>query len=397
VHDRDELVEAMSRKLANILGVEFQFSQNIEDNVNEAISGIKAELSIKIYGEDPVRLQELSDRIVQIMRKVPGAKDVGAEELLGQPQIQITIDRAAIARYGLSVADIQSVIATAMGGAVATQVLEGERTFDLVVKLTPRAVSDLESIRRIPIFGSNGERLTLGAVADVAVRPGFARIYREENERRTAVKFSVRGRDMGSLVAEAQAKIAAAIPRLPPGYRMDWTGAFEDQQRAEKRLAVVVPLTLLAIFFLLFSAFDSGKFALLILLNAPFVAVGGVLALPLAGLNLSISSLVGFMALSGISLQNGVILVERIRELRRLGRSIQESIVAGALSRVRPVVMTAAMATFGLLPAALSHAVGAETARPFAVVIIGGLFAEILITPFIVPVLYPWFENWPTE
>ncbi len=394
--DRYGLVEVMKQRLAAIPGMEFQFSQMIEDNVNEAVSGIKAELSIKIYGEDPHRLQALADQIVDLLKSVAGATDVGTDQLLGQPQIQIAIDRAAIARFGLSVSDVQSVVETAMGGAVATQVLEGERTFDLTVKLTPGSVSNVESIRQIPVFGSSGERLTLGAVASVELKPGFARVYREENARRTAVKLSVRGRDLGSLVAEAQAKVAAQV-KLPAGYQLEWTGAFENQQRAVKRLAVIVPITLIMIFFLLFTAFDSGKLALLILLNVPFAAVGGILALPVAGLTLSVSALVGFIALFGISIQNGVILVERIRELRRSGMATAEAVMEGAVSRVRPVVMTALMAALGLLPAGLSKAVGAETARPFAVVIIGGLVTATWLTLFLLPVLYPLFETEKAE
>ena len=326
------------------------------------------------------------------MKPIPGASDVGAEELLGQPQVQITVDRQAIARYGLAVSDVQQIIATALGGSTATQVLEGERSFDLVVKVAPKAVSDLESIRQIPVFGSNGEHLTLGAVAKVEVRQGFAQIWREENARRTAVKFSVRGRDLGSLIAEAQQKVNAQV-RLPPGYRLEWTGAFENQQRAVRRLEVIVPITLTAIFFLLFSAFDSGPMAFLILLNVPFAAVGGILALPLAGLNLSVSALVGFMALFGIAMLNGVILVERIRELQRGGQTLSEAVREGAISRVRPVLMTALMAALGLLPMALSREVGAETSRPFAVVIIGGLVTATLVTLLILPIVYPWFEG----
>jgi cobalt-zinc-cadmium resistance protein CzcA len=388
---RDGLCKAMNRKLSEIPGVDFQYSQNIEDNVNEAISGVKSELSVKIYGEDPERLQPLSDKIVDILKKVPGAVDVSAEELLGQPQVQITVDRTAISRYGLSVSDVQQVIETALGGSVATEVLEGERSFDLAVKLAPKAVSDIEAIRDIPVFGSNGERVTLGELASFKTRAGFSQIWREENARRTAVKFSVRGRDLGSLIAEAQQKVRAGV-KLPPGYRLEWTGAFENQQRAVRRLEVIVPITLTAIFFLLFIAFDSSSLAFLILLNVPFAAVGGIFALPIAGLNLSVSALVGFMALFGIAMLNGVILVERIRELRGRGEPVAEAVHEGALSRVRPVVMTALMAALGLLPMALSTQVGAETSRPFAVVIIGGLITATLVTLLILPILYPWFE-----
>jgi len=388
--DREALVEAMNHKLAAIPGLDLQFSQVIEDNVNEAISGIKGELGIKVFGEDPIKLQALAERIAEVVRGVPGAADVGTEQLLGQPQVQITMDRRAIGRVGLSVSDVQSVVETALGGATATQVLEGERSFDLVVKLSPLAVTDLESIRKIPLFGGNGERLTLDQVSSVAVRAGFARVYREENARRIAVKFSVRGRDLGSLVTEAQQKVAA-VP-LPPGYRLEWTGSFENQQRALRRLLFIVPITLAAIYFLLFTAFDSGWVATLILLVVPFAAVGGIVALPLAGLNLSVSALVGFIALFGVAVQNGVLLVERIRELRRSGLPMDEAVSEGAASRLRPVVMTAAMAALGLLPAALSHAVGAETSRPFAVVIVGGLVTATVLTLFLLPVLYPRFE-----
>jgi len=391
-HTREALCEAMDSKIREIPGIDTQFSQYIEDNVDEAVSGIKSELAIKIFGPDTHKLQAIADQIVDIIKTVKGATDVGTDRLLGQPQIQITIDRAAIGRYGLAVADVQTVVATAIGGQAATQVLEGERTFDLVVKLSPKSVADLESIRNIPIFGSNGERLTLGTLAAVDVRPGLNIIDREENERRTAVKMSVRDRDLGSLVAEAQQKVNAQV-HLPTGYRMVWTGSFENEKRAEKRLAIVVPITIAAIFFLLFIAFDSGKFAVLILLTVPFAAAGGIMALPLSGLNMSVAALVGFVALFGVSIQNSVILVTRIRELRREGLGMDESIKEGATSRVRPMVMTALMALLGLLPMALSNGVGAETARPFAVVIIGGLTTGTVLTLFILPLLYPLFES----
>ena len=389
---REELSDAMDRKLSEIPGVAFSFSQVIEDNVNEAVSGIKGELGIKIFGEDPVVLQKVADQIATVLQKVPGTADVTPERLAGQPQVQISIDRPAIGRYGLSVSDVETVIETALGGSVATQVLEGEKTFDLVVRMDPGAVSDLDSIRAIPILGPNGEKLTLGSVADVRIRPGSARVFREENSRRIAVKLSVRGRDLGSLVAEAQARVAREVS-LPSGYRLEWTGAFENQQRALKRLAIVLPITLAIIFFLLFAAFDSVRLALLILLNVPFATVGGLFALPLSSLTLSVSALVGFIALFGVSIQNGVLLIERIRELRHAGKNLADAVREGALSRFRPVLMTAAMAAFGLLPAALSHAVGSETQRPFAVVIIGGLVTATLLTLFILPALYELFER----
>jgi len=381
----------MARKLREIPGIDTQFSQYIEDNVDEAVSGVKANLAIKVFGSDSFTLQKLADQIVDVVSKVPGAADVGTEHLTGQPQIQITVDRAAIARFGLAMADMQNIVATALGGQAATQVLEGERSFDLVVKMAPRSVADVEAIRNIPVFGSNGERVTLGDLASVDAKAGMARIYREENERRTDIKLSVRDRDMGSMVADAQRSLAAQV-KLPPGYRIVWTGAFENEQRAVRRLAIIFPITLAAIFFLLFVTFNSSAFAALILLIVPFTAVGGILALPLAGLNLSVAALVGFVALFGIAIQNSVILVSRIRELRRSGLEMKPAIQEGAASRVRPMVMTALMAMLGLLPAAISTGVGAETARPFAVVIIGGLLTGTVMTLFLVPLLYPWFE-----
>ena len=391
-HTREELCDAMARKLQVIPGIDTQFSQYIEDNVDEAVSGIKSELAVKVFGPDTFELQKLADQIVAVVSQVPGAADVGTEHLTGQPQIQITVNRAAIARYGLAMADMQNVVATALGGQAATQVLEGERSFDLVVKMSPQSVTDIQSIRNIPVFGSNGERLTLGDLATVETKPGMARIYREENERRTDVKLSIRDRDMGSVVADAQRAIAANI-KLPSGYHIVWTGAFENERRAEHRLAIIFPITLMAIFFLLFITFNSSAFATLILLIVPYSAVGGILALPLAGLNLSVSALVGFVALFGIAIQNSVILVSRVHELRKTGMAPLEAIREGAASRVRPMVMTALMAMLGLLPAAISTGVGAETARPFAVVIIGGLITATIMTLFLLPLLYPYFEK----
>jgi cobalt-zinc-cadmium resistance protein CzcA len=391
-HTREKLCEAMDARIREIPGIDTQFSQYIEDNVDEAVSGIKSELAIKIFGPDSTQLQALADQIVDIVKTVPGASDVETDRLLGQPQIQISIDRTAIGRYGLAVADVQTVVATAIGGQAATQVLEGERSFDLVVRMNPKSVADLESIRNIPIFGSNGERITLGTLARVDMRAGLNIIDREENERRTAVKMSVRDRDLGSVVAEAQQKVKAQV-HLPVGYRLGWTGSFENERRAEKRLAVVVPITIATILFLLFVAFDSAKFAVLILLTVPFAAAGGLLGLPVAGLNISVAALIGFVALFGVSIQNSVILVTRIRELRREGLDMTQAIRDGATSRVRPMVMTALMALLGLAPMALSNGVGAETTRPFAVVIIGGLITGTVLTLFILPLLYPHFES----
>jgi cobalt-zinc-cadmium resistance protein CzcA len=391
-HNSEQLVAAMARELAAIPGIDVSFSQYIEDNVNEAVSGVKGELVIKIAGEDPVVLQKLADQVASIVKDVPGTADVASERLAGQPQVQIAIDRAALSRVGMSVSDVQDVIETALGGAVATRVLEGERTFDLVVKMNPGAVADVEAVRRLPILGPAGEKLTLGSVAQIEIKPGFARIYREENARRIAVKLSVRGRDLGSLVRDGSARVAKAVT-LPAGYSLNWSGAYENQQRAQQRLMLIVPVTLLGIFFLLFAAFDSLKLAFLILFNVPFAAVGGILGIALSGLALSVSAMVGFVALLGVSVMNGVLLVQRIRDLRMDGRGLADAVVEGSTSRFRPVLMTALMAELGLLPAALSTAVGAETQRPFAIVIIGGLVTATLLTLIVLPVLYDTFET----
>lgn len=387
--DRLALCAKMKERFDRIPGVDVDFSQYIEDNVNEAVSGIKSELAIKVFGPDADRLQAIAGEMAARLATVPGILHVTPEHLAGQPQVQVRINRLAVARYGLNVGDVDALVENAFGGTVATRVIEGERSFDLAVKLTPEAIGNLETIRAVPLLGSGGELVNLGAVADVGLRNGYGRIFREDNERRIAVKLSVGERDLGSLVAEAQAQ--AARVKLPPGYRLQWTGSFENQQRAQARLAVVVPITLVAIFFVLFTAFHSGRLATLILLNVPLSAVGGIVGLWLARLPLSVSALVGFVALFGASVQNGVILLERIRELQAVGMDALAAVTEGALSRLRPVLMTSGMAALGLLPAALSHAVGAETARPFAVVIVGGLISSMVLTLIVLPVVCALF------
>ena len=388
--NREALTAKMNERLTTLPGVDYEFSQYIEDNVNEAVSGIKGELGIKIFGPEPDKLQELADHICELVRSVPGAIDVSPEHLSGQPQVQVQVNREIVARYGLAIGDVNGLVDNAFGGSVATQVLEGERNFDLAVKLRPELIENLDAIRAIPLFGSNNEIITLGQVADVGIHNGFARIYREENERRIAAKFSVRNRDLGSVVAEAQRKVDTQV-KLPPGYRLEWTGSFENEQRATRRLLVVVPITLGAIFFILFAAFNSARSASLILINVPLAAIGGVVGLFLAGLPLSVSAMAGFVALFGIAIEYCVIMITRIHELETEGMETLPAIREGALSRLRAVLMTSIMAALGLLPAALSHAVGSETARPFATVIVGGLVSSTLLTLFVFPVVCTFF------
>jgi cobalt-zinc-cadmium resistance protein CzcA len=385
---REELTAIMNDRLQReIPGADFLFSQYIEDNVNEAISGIKGEIGIKIFGSEPETLQKLADQIAGILKEVPGAADVGPETLAGQPQVQARVDRKAVARYGLGIGDVDSLVQTAFGGTVATQILEGERSFDLAVKLRPQSIANLDEMRAIPLFGANNEIITLGQVADVQASSGFARIYREENERRIAVKFAVRGRDLGSVIDEAQRLVGQKV-QIPRGYRLEWTGSFENEQRAVKRLAFIIPVTIVAIFFVLFVAFNSPLRVIIILLNVPLAAIGGIIGLGVAALPVSVSAMVGFVALFGIAIQYGVIMLERVRELEMADPQISVFDVAkeAALSRLRPILMTSMMAALGLLPAALSHAVGAETARPFAVVIVGGLVCVTPLTLLVLPV-----------
>jgi cobalt-zinc-cadmium resistance protein CzcA len=382
--DRIALCSKMKEKFQAIPGIDVDFSQYIEDNVNEAISGIKSELAIKVFGPDADVLQDIADQLAAKIQSVPGVLHVTPEHLAGQPQVQIRVNRPAVARYGLAIGDVDAIVENAFGGTVATQILEGEESFDLAVKLRPESIADMDSIRAVPLLGSNGELVTLGSVADVGVHNGYGRIFRENNERRIAVKLSVGDRDLGSLVADAQAR--AASVKLPPGYRTEWTGSFENQQRAQARLEVVVPITLVCIFFLLFTAFHSARLASLILLNVPLAAIGGIVGLAVAGLPTSVSALVGFVALFGASIQNGVILLECIRELQAGGQELFAAVREGSISRLRPVLMTSGMAALGLLPAALSHEVGAETARPFAVVIVGGLISSTVLTLIVLPV-----------
>ena len=385
---REELTALMNKRLAEeIPGADFLFSQYIEDNVNEAVSGIKGELGIKIFGQDPDVLQSKANQIAQILKGIPGAADVSPEVLAGQPQIQATVDRKAVARYGLGIGDVDSLVETAFGGTVVTQILEGEKSFDLAVKLRPETIANLNEIRSIPLFGSNNEIITLGQVSALGLKSGFARIYREENERTIAVKFATRGRDLGSVIADAEKRVGTEV-HLPRGYRMEWTGSFENEQRAVRRLMVVIPITFVAIFFVLFTAFNSPLWVIGVLINIPLAAVGGIVGLGLAGLPISVSALVGFVALSGIAIQYGIIMFERVHELdeEKPDMNKREAVWDAALTRLRPILMTSTMAALGLLPAALSHAVGAETARPFAVVIVGGLAAATPLTLLVLPV-----------
>ncbi len=389
---KDQLVQAIDKELAIFPGILTNFSQVIQDNVEEAISGVKGEIAIKIFGSDLKTLQEKADQVTHILAATRGATDVAAEQQAGLAQVIVDIDRAKVSRYGINVADVENVIDIGMAGKAASQFLEGERRFDITLRYESNARDSVAGLESLTVQTPDGQRIPISQLATIKVNQGFSRVSREDNMRRIAIKCNLIDRDQGSFVAEAQQKVAAQVD-LPPGYHIVWSGQFENQQRAMKRLEVIVPISLGLIFVLLFWAFMSVKNALLIVMNVPFAMIGGLLILFATGINLSISAAVGFIALFGVAVQNGVILVSHLNKLHQEGQSVHDAIVNGSVSRLRPVVMTASMAILGLLPAALSTGVGSETAKPFAVVIIGGLITSTFLTLTLLPALYRYFSE----
>jgi cobalt-zinc-cadmium resistance protein CzcA len=387
--DKDELIAAMNREVGKLPGAFWNFSQPIEDNVNETVTGTKGGLAAKIFGSDLKVLEEKGEEITAVMARIPGVKDLGLFRELGQPNLNFTIDRPQAARFGINVADIQDAMETAVGGKAVSQVLQGEARYDVVVRYQERYRKTPEAIANIRLLSPSGERVSLAQLTKVEVRDGAYDIYREKNTRYVAVRFNVRDRDLGSTVEEAIKRINEKV-KLPPGYHIDWAGEYESQQRANKRLAVIVPITMLVIFIILYSMFRSAKWALLILAVVALAPFGGLVALLLTGTHFSVSSGVGFLALFGVSVQTGVIMLEYINQLRARGYTIVESAVEGAVLRLRPIMMTMLVATFGLLPAAMSHAIGSDSQRPFAIVIVGGLVAALAMSIFILPTLYVW-------
>jgi cobalt-zinc-cadmium resistance protein CzcA len=387
--DKDRLIAAMARELANIPGVSWGFSQPIEDNMEEAVSGVKGELATKIYGDDLKVLEDKADQIVNTMRQVKGVEDLGVFRVLGQPNIDFEVDRQQAARYQISVADIQDAIQTAASGSALTQVLQGEARYDLVLRYLPQYRTTREALEDIRLSSPTGERVSLAQLCKIKQEDGGSEIYREANQRYVAIKYSVRGRDLGSTVEEAMNKVKAKV-QLPRGYHIDWEGEYESQKRAQARLFVIVPLTILVIFLILYSMFRSLKWAILILANVALAAIGGSFALLVSGTNFSVSSGVGFLALFGVSVQTGVIMLEYVNQLRAKGHPIEHSAIEGSVLRLRPIMMTMLVATLGLLPAALSHAIGSDSQRPFAIVIVGGLIVNLAMSIFVLPTLYVW-------
>jgi cobalt-zinc-cadmium resistance protein CzcA len=390
--NKDELIAAMNRELVKMPGVIWNFSQPISDNVEEAVSGVKGELAVKLYGDDLKLLEAKADQIVSIMGGIKGVQDLGVFRAIGQPNLNYVVDRAAAARFGINVSDVQDAIQTAVGGGAVSQVLQGEARYDVVVRYQKPYRDTREAIEDIRLLSPSGERVSLAQLTQVKVEDGAEEIYREQNQRYVAIKYSVRGRDLGSTVEEAIAKVNQQV-KLPPGYHIDWAGEYQSQKRANKRLMLVLPITITLIFIILYTMFRSGKWALLIMCNVIMAPVGGLLALLFTHTNFSVSSGVGFLALFGVSVQTGVIMLEYINQLRVRGHSIEESAVEGAVLRLRPIMMTMLVATLGLLPAATSHGIGSDSQRPFAIVIVGGLVGALVISVFLLPTLYVWIAG----
>jgi heavy metal efflux system protein len=390
--NKDELIAAMNRELNKIPGVVWGFSQPIEDNMEEAVSGVKGELATKIYGDDLKVLEDKADQVVAIMRGVRGIEDLGVFRVLGQPNLNVTVNRVQAARYQINVADVQDAIQTAVGGNALTQVLQGEARYDLTLRYLPKYRDTREAIESIRLLSPSGERVSLAQLCKIEEKDGGSEIYREGNQRYVAIKYSVRGRDLGGAVEEAMKKVNDRV-KLLPGYHIDWEGEYESQKRADERLLIVLPITILLIFIILYTMFASFKWALLILANVAMARIGGLLALLITGTNFSVSSGVGFLALFGVSVQTGVIMLEYINQLRARRYSVEDAAVEGAVLRLRPIMMTMLVATLGLLPAALSHAIGSDSQRPFAIVIVGGLIADLVMSIFLLPTLYVWMAG----
>jgi cobalt-zinc-cadmium resistance protein CzcA len=390
--NKEELVAAMNRAVERYPGAIWNFSQPIEDNVGETLTGTKGQLALKVFGSDLKTLEQKGEEVSTVMAGIPGLEDVKLLRDFGQPNLNLTVDRRQAARFGINVADIQDATQTAVGGNAVSQVLIGEQRYDVVVRYQAPYRNTAKAIENVRLVSPTGERVSLAQLTRVEVKDGAYDIYREGNTRYVAVTFSVRGRDLGATVEEAIKRINQKV-KLPPGYRVEWSGEYESQKRAQARLAVIVPLTILVILIILYTMFRSFKWALLILLNVGLAPFGGLLALMVTGTYLSVSSGVGMLALFGVSVQTGVIMVEYINQLRASGHSIVDSAVEGAVLRLRPIMMTMLVATLGLLPAALSHDIGSDSQRPFAIVIVGGLISNLLLSIVLLPTFYVWIAR----
>ena len=390
--DKDKLIAAMNREVSKLPGGFWNFSQPIEDNVDETISGVKGGLAVKLFGDDLKTLEEKGEQITAAMATVPGVEDLGLFRDMGQPNLNFVVDRQAAARFGINASDIQDAITTAVGGNAVTQLLQGEASYGVVVRYKEKYRNTREAIQNIRLLSPSGARVSLAQLTKVEVRDGAYDIFREGNSRYVGVRYEVRGRDLGTTVKEAVDKVTKEV-KLPRGYHLDWAGEYESEKRAQARLFLVVPITVFLIFVLLYFMFRSVKWALLIMVNVALAPFGGSLALLMTGTFFSVSSGVGFLALFGVSVQTGVIMLEYINQLRARGYTIEGASVEGAVLRLRPIMMTMLVATLGLLPAAMSHAIGSDSQRPFAIVIVGGLIFDLLMSIFLLPTLYVWLAR----
>jgi cobalt-zinc-cadmium resistance protein CzcA len=398
--DKEKLIAALDQQLSKFPGVIWNYSQPISDNMEEAVSGVKGELAVKLYGDDLRLLEKKAEEIQGQMSAVRGIQDLGIFRIVGQPNLNFRVNRDAAARWGINVSDIQDAMQTAVGANAITQLQQGEARFDVTLRYDKQYRDTRAAIENIRLLAPSGERVSLAQLTTSTTDDGAEQINRESGQRYIAIKYSVRGRDLGSSVEEAISRVEHNV-QLPPGYHLEWAGEYESQKRANKRMAIVVPVTVLAIFLILYTMFRSFKWAMLILVSVIMASIGGPLALFLTGTNFSVSSAVGFLALFGVSVETGVIMIEFINQLRARRRGMEESsrehlveaAVEGSVLRLRPVMMTMLVATLGLLPAALSHAIGSDSQRPFAIVIVGGLLANLVIGVFLLPALYVWWAS----
>lgn len=386
---KQELIESLDRTLSKLPGVNINFTQPMAMRLDETISGIKADVALKIFGEDPAQLTSLAEKALQLISTIRGAADEQMEIISGVGELRVEIDRGALARYGLNVSDVRDLMDAAIGGRTVSEMIEGQRRFDIAVRLPEKYRSDDSAVRSLLLFAPGGERVPLGQVAQVYLARGPELVSRENGQRRIVVQSNVRGRDLGSFVAEARRKVMDEL-KLPPGYSIDWGGQFENQERATKRLMLAVPASIIIIFGLLFFTFTSTRLALLILLNVPFAVVGGLAALHLRGLNLNVSAGIGFIALFGVAVLNGIVMISEIHR-RAASDPPETAAIEGARLRLRPVIMATLVASLGFLPMALATSTGSEVQRPLASVVIGGLLTSTILTIYLLPLLYPWF------
>ena len=386
---KEDLIVALDKELATIPGIAYDFTQPMAMRIDETVSGVKADLAIKIFGDDFRTLDALGQQVLRSISTVRGAADAQIEVTSGVAELSIHTDRAALARYGLNVSNVEEAVASGASGNLVSEVIDGQRRYTVVIRLPERYRKDPDAMRSILLRAPGGEQVTLDQVAKIEVTRGAEKIEREEGQRRIVVMSNVLGRDLGSFVAEIRSRIAHDIT-LPPGYFIEYGGQFENQQRATRRLMLIVPVAVAVIFLLLYLSFSSVKLALLIIANIPFALVGGIAALWIRGMNLNLSASIGFIALFGVAMLNGVVLVSSIDQFRRAGGTPRYSVMAGAKRRLRPVLMTACVASFGFIPMALSTSTGAEVQRPLASVVIGGLFSSTALTLCLLPVLYEW-------